>query len=273
MINHKHTPASYITAHKALQESIISVDRLAAPLPQNNPAPASSPRALMLMPHPDDECLIGALPLRLHQELGRQVIVVPVTLGSNPERKNQRLQELANACAVLGFDCALPLNDNNQTAQIADLITQYQPKLIIMPHAQDGHPTHQSTHQWGVEAITAMPKDFSCLIAEGEFWHPNQHPNLMVEVSEQTAAKLLEGLCQHVGEISRNPYHLTFPSYLADNVRRGAELVSGKGTGKPEGLSYAMLYHLASYANGIVTDSDIQSSIWRTGTKPSALFS
>ena len=63
-----------------------------------------TPPVLLFSPHPDDECIIGALPLRLLRENHIKVINVAVTQGSRKDRQLERLAELRNACAYLGFD-------------------------------------------------------------------------------------------------------------------------------------------------------------------------
>lgn len=63
-----------------------------------------APRALIFSPHPDDECIIGGLALRLLRESGWKVINVAVTQGSARARQSERWQELQNACRFLGFD-------------------------------------------------------------------------------------------------------------------------------------------------------------------------
>ena len=50
--------------------------------------------ALILSPHPDDECVIGGLALRLMRESGVRIVSVAMTLGSNRERQAERLDEL-----------------------------------------------------------------------------------------------------------------------------------------------------------------------------------
>ena len=73
----------------------------------------SDSKVLIFSPHPDDECIIGLLPLRLMRELGKQVINIPVTFGSNVERQADRANELDNACAYLGWDIH-QVNDDYQ---------------------------------------------------------------------------------------------------------------------------------------------------------------
>src|SRR6266436_4630119 len=64
---------------------------------------ANAPKALFFAPHPDDECIIGGLALRLMREARMNVINVAVTQGSKKERQAERFRELENACHYLGF--------------------------------------------------------------------------------------------------------------------------------------------------------------------------
>ena len=54
-----------------------------------------APRTLIFSPHPDDEVIIGALPLRLLRELKMNVINVAVTQGSHKARQPERWKELS----------------------------------------------------------------------------------------------------------------------------------------------------------------------------------
>ena len=68
-----------------------------------------APVVLIFSPHPDDECIIGSLPLRLMREAGTRVVNVAVTLGSNKKRQQARLSELRDACDYLGFELQVTL--------------------------------------------------------------------------------------------------------------------------------------------------------------------
>jgi len=74
-------------------------------------------------------------------------------------------------------------------------------------------------------------------------------PNLMVELTEEHLATLITALTFHVGEVKRNPYHLSLPAWMMDNVRRGSELVGGQGGAAPE-YPFATLYRLRRWKNG-----------------------
>ena len=71
----------------------------------------------------------------------------------------------------------------------------------------------------------------------------------MVELSAQLLADLITALTFHVGELRRNPYHLSLPAWMIDNVRRGAELVGGQGGAAPD-FTFAILYRLRKWGNG-----------------------
>ena len=68
-----------------------------APLKRETPS-TDAPVMLIFAPHPDDECLIGALALRLLQENNFRVKDVAVTQGSNQNRQAARFKELSDAC-------------------------------------------------------------------------------------------------------------------------------------------------------------------------------
>jgi hypothetical protein len=64
----------------------------------------------------------------------------------------------------------------------------------------------------------------------------------------RTVADLVAALSLHVGEVARNPYHLSLPAWMQDNVRRGSELVGGQGGRAPE-FTFATLYRLSHWEN------------------------
>src|ERR1039457_5902942 len=65
--------------------------------------PANAPRALFFAPHPDDECIVGGIAVRLMRQARMNLIAVAVTLGSKKERRQERLREQQNACNYIGF--------------------------------------------------------------------------------------------------------------------------------------------------------------------------
>lgn len=234
-------------------------DRHTAPVTDAHPG-----HCLIFAPHPDDECIVGALPLRLSQEAGWRVSNVAVTLGSNPERRGTRWAELLDACAVLGFDCirvgADGLSDVREDTvdrepalwgrhvdAIAALLHEHRPALVLAPHALDDNPSHRGVHQLVIEALAAAHSD--TVLAGTEFWSTQAAPNALVQTSLADTARLITALERHAGEIARNPYHLRLPAFLADAVRRGGELLLGAGEAPPD-YAFATLYRLVRYAAG-----------------------
>jgi len=222
-----------------------------------------APRALIFSPHPDDECIIGALPLRLRRELKMNVINVAVTQGSRKDRQAERLNELRNACNYLGFGLVQtaesglekiniksrkqdPEQWNKSVQIISGIIADNKPNVIFIPHENDWNSTHIGTHFLVSDALQTLPESFCCWICATEFWAPMNDPNLMIETSVADLTDLVTALSFHVGEVSRNPYHLRLPAWMQDNVRRGGELVGGQGA-EPPSYVFATLYRLQKW--------------------------
>jgi LmbE family N-acetylglucosaminyl deacetylase len=246
------------------------------------PAPAAdAPVCLIMAPHPDDECIVGPLALRLRQEAGWRVVNVAVTLGSNLARRPERWQELTQACAFLGFDLELPaeggLEQVTPKARSQDpaawalkrdalvaVIRRYKPALILLPHAQDGSATHKGVHLVVRDAIEAAGQPV--LTANCEYWATMDEPNLMVTTSHADTATIIRALACHVGEVSRNPYHLRLPAWLMDGVRRGGELIGGAGTTPPD-ADFATLYQRVRWTGEQWTLPEA-GCFWTEGQKP-----
>ncbi len=221
------------------------------------------------MPHPDDECITGALALRLRRECGARVVTIAVTLGSNPARKEARREELRAACALLGFELII-LGDNGlgldgvtaatrslrqdiwcaYVDELAAHLQRVAPRIVVAPHDNDGHPTHIGVHLLATDALARLPAESACALAESEFWFPMAAPNLAVETSLHDTAALVAAVACHTGEVQRNPYHLRLPAWMMDNVRR-MELLGGKGSAVPHAL-FATLYRLRRRAQGVL---------------------
>jgi len=67
---------------------------------RKNPIPF---HILIISPHPDDECIMSSLALRMKLENKAKVTNIAITLGSKEERKKTRLSELKSACNELQF--------------------------------------------------------------------------------------------------------------------------------------------------------------------------
>lgn len=239
-------------------------------LPTGTPHVGSKPqelhhRVVLCSPHPDDEALVGGLPLRLLREAGAAVLNCAITLGSNPAKRKRRLLELESSCNVLGFSMVVPNHPHgldgiapdsrtrhdrdwrNNVDSLAQIFDSQLPDLVFLPHADDYHPTHIGTHYLVLDAVRIhlqRTKRAELLLVETEFWHPMREPNLLLGLSPQVLARLLMATAEHRGEVERNPYHLTLPARLMDNVRRGSEVLGNFGR-KANPFLFGELYRLS----------------------------
>jgi LmbE family N-acetylglucosaminyl deacetylase len=233
----------------------------------DRPVPAANaPTALIFSPHPDDECIIGALAVRLQREGGYRIVNVAVTQGSNRARQAGRWVELSAACDYLGFELVetvpgglekitVTTRQNDQARWqaavdvIARILRERRPQVVFFPHEADWNSAHIGTHYLLADALGRQSQEFTCTVIETEFWGAMATPNLMVEFSPQDLGDMMAALSFHVGEVERNPYHLLVPAWMQDNVRRGGELVGGQGGAAPD-FSFATLYRLRRWARG-----------------------
>ena len=232
----------------------------------DRPVPAAdAPTALIFSPHPDDECIIGALALRLQREGGYRIVNVAVTQGSNKPRQAGRWAELSAACDYLGFELvetvpgglekiSVTTRQNDQARWqsavdvIARILRERRPQVVFFPHEADWNSTHIGTHYLLADALAGQSQG-TCTVIETEFWGAMATPNLMVESSAEDLGHMMAALSFHVGEVQRNPYHLLVPAWMQDNVRRGGELVGGQGAAAPD-FSFATLYRLRRWTHG-----------------------
>jgi N-acetylglucosamine malate deacetylase 1 len=223
--------------------------------------------ALVMAPHPDDECVMGALPLRLARNAGYGIHAVAVTLGSREDRRRARVAEMEAACAVLGFGLevlpgagggGLRMEEresdrarwNERVKDVTGVLERHRPRVVFVPHERDSHGAHVATRELLLEALAGMGETGrSCWVVETEFWGQMDDPNLLVGSSVEEAGDLVAALAQHVGEVARNPYHLRLPAWMMDNVRRGAEKLGGHGSAAPD-LVFGTLYRVNRWRDG-----------------------
>jgi LmbE family N-acetylglucosaminyl deacetylase len=228
-------------------------------------AAPKAPKALIFAPHPDDEIITGALPLRLLREQRFAVVDVAVTLGSRIDRRTQRSRELEAACAYIGFHLTTlgrtglqginlgarernPASWDAAVTAVAGVLVDQQPDVVFLPHAADWNATHIGVHHLVVEAMRSLPV-LAFRVVETEYWGAMTAPNLMVESTPADVADLVAALSLHTGEVARNAYHLRLPAWMIDNVRRGTELIGGQGASAPQ-FVFATLYRLRGWRDG-----------------------
>jgi LmbE family N-acetylglucosaminyl deacetylase len=226
---------------------------------------------MILSPHPDDESIIGSLPLRLMKENGARVVNVAVTLGSDKKRQKARKLELSHACTALGMELLVLEEDwKKKEIKLKLLIQKYQPSLVLAPHTKDHHPTHIKTGKL-FKKILAAPKMPTLLVAWTEFWGQQASPNLMVEVPLEVLELQMKALGLHLGEIERNPYHLRLPAWMMDNVRRGSEIIAGKGACAPN-WAFGLIYKLQLAKGGKLSTPRLANSFLDHQTDIAQIF-
>lgn len=254
-----------------------------------HPTPGSdAPVALIFSPHPDDEVIIGGWALRLLRQCGWRVVNVAVTHGSNKARQAGRWAELTACCRCVGFELVTPaphglegVSSKVRAAEphrwrsmvdtVSDLIGVFKPSAVFYPHEGDWNSTHVGTSHLVADALEAMPTAFSCAAIETEYWAQMPTPNVLVESSAEDLASLVTALTWHVGEVQRNPYHLTLPAWMMDNVRRGGEWVGGQGKAAPE-FPFGTLYRVRRWVAGRFESVDVPNGFLPAGQDPAALL-
>lgn len=271
---------SYLDFVAGFAQQLQLGQRLPVPAPAV-PPPTSvavdAPVCLLFSPHPDDEAIGGALAWRLRHEARWRVVNVAVTLGSQVVRRAARWQELAQSCARLGFECVSASDESVQGLQdigpscattqpqhwascverVQALLRAYRPRVVVCPHALDGHPAHIGTHHLVRDALAGFDRTDGPHWLLGEYWNTQMEPRLMLELSPAQVADQMAALSLHVGEVARNPYHLTLPAWFMDGVRRGAERVGGAGASAPS-FSFAALYGWQRWQAGVLQQQPAQ---------------
>lgn len=279
---------SFVTAQmRELQEA--RGFKLGGIAPSPRPEIASdAPQVLIFSPHPDDECIIGGLPLRLLRESRMRVANVAVTQGSRKDRQSERYAELQQACEYMGYELIQTRPNGlerisaktrehepefwaDSVRVIADILSKQRPSIIFFPHEHDWNSTHIGTHYLVMDALRTLPAEFGCYIVETEYWGQMTNPNLMVESTAVDVADLVAGTSFHVGEVKRNPFHLLLPAWMQDNVRRGSELVGGQGEAAPD-FTFATLYRLRRWRQGRIENVLERGTQLPATDAPASLF-
>jgi LmbE family N-acetylglucosaminyl deacetylase len=260
---------SYSEYVRAFADLVETGSSLPLPGPESlcprSSSPKDSPTALIFSPHPDDEVIIGGLALRLLRQAGWRVINVAVTQGSNRARQAQRWEELTACCSRIGFELVATAENGLENinpaaagangpgwqqavARIRDILEEHQPRLLFFPHKDDWNVTHIGVHLLVCQALAQASLNSAPWTCETEFWGQMSDPNLLVESSPEELADLVNALSCHVGEVRRNPYHLSLPAWMMENVRR-AELVVGQGGASPP-MRFGTMYRHGRWQAG-----------------------
>ena len=214
------------------------------------------------------------------------VINVAVTQGSKKERQSGRLEELKRACEFMGFELIQtranglekvnaktreqdPTFWKESVSVITEILNRTKPKVIFFPHEEDWNSSHIGTHFLVTDALKTLA--LNCYTVETEYWGQNNQPNLMVQSTAEDMADMVAGTSFHVGEVTRNPFHLFLPAWMQENVRRGSELVGGQGEAAPD-WTFATLYRLREWKNGGFVEVLEKGRVLPASEDPASLF-
>lgn len=249
---------------------------------------STGPTVMIFSPHPDDECIVGGLAIRLQRECGWKVVNVAVTQGSRRDRQAQRLEELKDACAFLDFGLETigerglervssaarssdPEGWRLKVAAIVEVLRRHLPQAVLFPHASDWNATHVGVHHLVMDALGELGKGFSTALVETEFWGQNLSPNLLIEVGEEVLTDMITALTFHVGEVKRNPYHLTLPAWMINSVRLGGETVGGQGMAPPD-FPFGTVYRVRRWVDCAVVEAFSGGRVLLGDESPECLF-
>ena len=123
-------------------------------------------RIIVFAGHPDDEIISCGGTLLKYQELGSKIIIVVSTSGlggyakesQKSEIMNQRHEELiqvkkALKCEIIELSFENMEITGQKVSAITNLIRDYQPQVILLPHFSDFHRVHRNLSLITREAI------------------------------------------------------------------------------------------------------------------------
>ncbi len=172
---------------------------------------------ILFAPHPDDDVLGCGGTLIQHINDKSRIILIYLTSGEAAYHTNGR-QELAQireeeakkAAGMLGIHELIFLkepdgqlkNSPDTAKKIADLIMQFEPDLIYVPHEGDQHRDHIATNHLVIDAIKTIKESLPMLplILGYEVWTPIQHFTHVSNISHDIDQKI-KALNAHISQI------------------------------------------------------------------------
>ncbi len=124
-------------------------------------------RVMIFSPHPNDDALGCGGTTRLLFEMGCNILAIYMTDGrfgsstmSPDETASIRRLESVNSATVLGIANLQFMNrsegglhcDRTAIREAREALQLYNPRLVLLPHPEDGHPDHRAAHDIVVAA-------------------------------------------------------------------------------------------------------------------------
>lgn len=211
-----------------------------------------------LAPHPDDEAMGSPALLLALRDSGCRVVNVACSLG-RPEHHRRRATEVTEACSRARFELrimdppiALSSGDDLGRAQVrlvselAGLIAELEPDVVVAPSPHDRHPGHEVVGRAARDALAGpgMPRLWMWAL-----WGELPLPTLLFGFGDAELEAAAHVLGAHVGELARNDYVALLRARAVAARVLGAERVFGFGAaGRP--APYAELLTEVGFAAG-----------------------
>jgi len=217
-------------------------------------------------PHPDDEILGAGATLLSLRDMGYRIVNLAASLGKR-DRSEQRREEVAAACQVLGFDLVIPnppahisLTDDLREAEtylsqeIRKVVDFEAPIIVVSPSPHDRHHGHEVVARATRRALELVTESDPPRWWMWGLWADLPLPNIMTLFQDQLLSQLLLAMDHHRGETARNDYTKLIRGRALMNASLGAERVFGFGK---EGIA-------CDYAE-LLTEAVFTSGTWRVG--------
>jgi LmbE family N-acetylglucosaminyl deacetylase len=187
-------------------------------------------KVLVLAPHPDDDLIGCGGSIIKHVQGGNKVHVVYMTSGdagsldyTKQELATIREEEAKKAATHVGVEQTTFLRnpdgylaDNRENfVALINLIREYRPDIVYLPHANDAHQDHIITNKIGMKAIgsAAGPwfqetngKPWTVQTILGyEVWTPIQQVGYLEETTS-VINQQLEALAMHTSQVKDVAY-------------------------------------------------------------------
>lgn len=173
-------------------------------------------KIIIVCPHPDDESIGMGGTIRQHVKSGDTVEIVFLTSGergcpdlSIEEAENIRIQEAADACAVLGTSqesfWRLPDGQLRYSEELRDRIKNFIKDfdLVYTTNERDTHSDHRVANILVKEALKQLDNPPKCLTFE--IWTPIQKVDRIVNISNEIEEKKA-AIAAHVSQVSRQGF-------------------------------------------------------------------
>jgi len=201
-------------------------------------------RVLHVSPHPDDECLGGGPSIVVLHKEGAEVANLAVGLG-RPAVRRRRRTEVIRACQRLDIECIFPqtpisisdthdpnVTEDSVTIEIARVIREREPALVISPWPHDRHPGHELVGRATKAAIAEVGT--RRLWWTWGFWSDLVSPNLYLRYGDEELEAMRYALSAHEGELKRVDYVSVLAARGTVGAKLGSERVFGFGAGERE---------------------------------------